>query len=698
MTPDELREALRLANVELRRSALVEVERQPSSELRRIAVEALSDVDWRVRAEAVNAVVTGEPEPEISRQLVAILIEGTDVAHRNAAVEALGRMGNAAVASLSERLEDLNADGHKLAAEALARTGTEAALGPLKVLARDRDPNVCAAAVEAIGEVGRVAPEQTLSILDEAFLRTESFVRLAALGSARRLGLALPWRMLEPLLADPALVGTVLDLAASMDEPAAAKHFVAQLAVSSGRTWAAAVHGLRRFAQRSPKARRVTRTALEQVDAAVVAGLLFAVISDRTESLDALVVLALAGHAAAPEHTLGWLGSDVDSEAIAVCVEALGASILPGLVERLSDEREAVRAQAFEWLARVAEDAALRPKVLAALRAAPRDPSSLVVRAWLGAIARLGEAEDFLLVAERFGAGTSVPLRRAVMLALQAGARRFPELGAEVAREVSPLSERAGAAAVILSVSETSIHGGEEADIDWLLRARSNPSPAVRMAVIEALSKMRHPSAAEALASCSNDEAPEVKLAAMRALGVAAAAGVEVARQRLLETCRDSSDVALVVAGLQALGEGTNPELLGQLEPLLSAGEDWRAFAAIGALAGYPASVRLPALRQATLHRASEVVKRALELVEPSEVTLDLLVECLAHPAWDVRRLAADRLGQVPARSAGVALEARLALEHEPAVVSAIHRSLSQLVAGDAIQWSLLPPDSGRSS
>src|SRR5690606_37304732 len=101
-------------------------------------------------------------------------------------------------------------------------------------------------------------------------------------------------------------------------------------------------------------------------------------------------------------------------------------------------------------------------------------------------------------------------------------------------------------------------------------------------------------------------------------------------------------------------------------------------------------------LRTALRHPEADVVKSALELIEPEADALDELAVCLSHPEWEVRRAAADRLGGSNSEAAGSALKARLAEEKEPLVVAASYRSLGRLASRQTINWSMLPPESGR--
>ncbi|MEO6602629.1 MAG: HEAT repeat domain-containing protein, partial [Polyangiaceae bacterium] len=199
---------------------------EPTSEVfaqTRYLLRALGDDDWRVRKQSVEVLRSLAPATEVLAGLVRSLEPGDNVGLRNAAVETLGAFGEAAVSALSEKLPSLDADGKKLAIEALARTLLPSALDPLRPLLADSDPNVRAAAVDAIASVGATAAVDAFEVL-AAFLKRpeeEAFVRLSALDGINRLGSLLPWRTVEAMLHDPVLERSALAAAGRSAQPEA---------------------------------------------------------------------------------------------------------------------------------------------------------------------------------------------------------------------------------------------------------------------------------------------------------------------------------------------------------------------------------------------------------------------------------------------------------------------------------------------
>ncbi len=90
---------------------------------------------------------------------------GDNVGLRNAAVEVLAGAGRPATLALGAAMPRLDADGKKLAVEALGRGRDPAALDALFVALSDPDENVRQGAIEAIAGIGALARDRVPDIL-----------------------------------------------------------------------------------------------------------------------------------------------------------------------------------------------------------------------------------------------------------------------------------------------------------------------------------------------------------------------------------------------------------------------------------------------------------------------------------------------------------------------------------------------------
>ncbi|HLV21305.1 MAG TPA: HEAT repeat domain-containing protein, partial [Polyangiaceae bacterium] len=130
------------ADPEERRRAAAALSEQEGEQRVSLLLRALGDADWRVRKEATTVAVGLAPALDVLGGLVDALRPGDNVGLRNAAVEAIGGFGAPAVDALSKALPKLDADGRKLAAEALAKSSQPSALKVLRTLLADADSNV----------------------------------------------------------------------------------------------------------------------------------------------------------------------------------------------------------------------------------------------------------------------------------------------------------------------------------------------------------------------------------------------------------------------------------------------------------------------------------------------------------------------------------------------------------------------------
>jgi len=176
-----------------------------------------------------------------------------------------------------------------------------------------------------------------------------------------------------------------------------------------------------------------------------------------------------------------------------------------------------------------------------------------------------------------------------------------------------------------------------------LIYALADEHPAVRAAAARGLGGYRSPAVCEALLAAARDVEPSVAAAAVRSLGGFADA-------RALATLMDaagSSASLIAIAALQGLFR-TNPPGVGRAVD--------RALAHVD-----PEVVR-------------EAVSTAMRLNE--EDVVPVLVRCLAHRAWSVRRAAAEQIANRGLSVPRDVIHSRLLAETEPLVQDSLERLL----------------------
>ncbi len=693
---EELAQALAADDSEARRRA---VESLPAlaHELdspARFVLQALGDVDWRVRKQAVEVASAFVSAPDVLAGLVSALMPGDNVGLRNAAVEALGAYGQAAVDALARKLSELDVDGKKLAAEALARTNLTTALDALRPLLADSDPNVRAAALDAIATIGVSAPAEAFEILS-AFLKKpaeEAFVRLCALDGINRLGSLLPWPIIEQMLEDPVLERSAIAAAGRSAEPEALGALLAAFERARAGGVNAVLAALVEYARAFAQNHLLLRT--EAPSRAVVTRLL-ALSLPSNEDLP-LRKAALIVSGALGIEQIAPIAAEALSDARLLAeadesLSLLGSRAVPALLERAAHADPDTCAACIEIITGLA-DAKTAPLALAEIRQWLASAAPVVVRAGLGAITLLGDESCFAAVTPWLADHETASAAETALASLS---QRFPDFARNLARKARSEGPEAHAAAVIQTALPAPVRDTVAEDVAYLSLLLSNSAKAVRRAALAGLGNASSELGTDAAAFALTDEEPEVRHAAVLALSrLRAADGTLSGLPRLLELVEKSDDPDVVTAALGALGEAGDPRVLAVLRPLVRNAPPMVAVAAVEAIARVPDSRRVEALIEGLSHGEAEVVKASMlalgDMIDPR--VLAHYGACLDHEAWDVRRLSADMLGRAGGEAAISLLRARLATEDNPRVLEAISRALE---LGTGMRHTPLPPRAG---
>lgn len=666
-----------------------------------LLLAALGDDDWRVRKEAVSVATHLAPRAEVLSALVATLGPGDNVGLRNAAVEALGAYGADAVRALGAYVDQLDADGRKLAAEALAKTAQPVALGVLKRLLDDSDVNVQTAAIEAIAGIGTTCLEQAVPLLQQRLTAENQLLRLAAMSGLNQLGIVLPWESVEALMGDPILERTALTAAGRTASRKAVPALVQALEERRGATFASALASLVELIRSGTHTHDAVRQALASLSSTTLDRLHALAAGETSEpelARNALIVLALGGSQRAAEIAADALGDVAVAATAEYALTLLSTLAGPALIARISVGSPETRAEAIELLGRLSIE--IEPEALeSAVARALADPHVEVVRAALGTLAIIGGPVSLEAIATLLEPRAVPLLRKAGAAALAAIAERHPQAARALVARTGPGDIGVLAAVVITGALGGNARDSASDDLEFLVQALSNDHAVVRSAAIDAIAALGVPQGVDPVAFALTDETREVQLAAVHALGIMKSAdGTAVGVGHLLGLVQRSDDLGLVVAAIRALGEARDPHSLSVLRPLVRSGDAMRAVAAVEAIAKTHDSRRTDSLIDALSHSDAEVVKAALRgLAEEVDPRVHAhLGACLDHEAWDVRRIAADLLGRSGSDTDIELLRAKLAAENEPLVREAIGRALAELEAAAGVRRS--PPPSRHGS
>ena len=510
--------------------------------------------------------------------LVAALDDDDDASRRSAARMALSTLAapdcpahQAAQGALRAALRSESRDLRVLAASALGEAGDSAAAPSLVASLDDADTNVVAAAADALGELGAVEALDDLARLtatDDLWLRTSAVVALGRLSDARALS------ALRRVVEAGGLDRPVIEALARIGDPEvlpileiAHRTAPGEALLGAGEVLCAHPHveAPAWVVEAARDAQHELRIRLVAQDDPATARLLGLVAT--SVALDTL--LDLAGPPRRSEAALtGLLAAPPDARADAI-------------LERLMAAEPEDQAVLLSLLPPLVEERRIRPLVPLL---GTDDPS--VRAAAAEALARAPVERTMPLLAAEIDRGGVAP---------------------EVVRAMGGLGDRACASLVPL------------------LR---DGSPAVRAAAADALARCADPSvAADLKEALARETEASVRRALLLALG-------QVGRAEAVDTLAaavDDPDPEVRVAAIEALGATADDRALSPLSRALR-GSEWERIAALRALGG---------LGQAAI---TEVV--------------ELIGEHLASPELDVRRAAARACLSVPRALSAANVEA----------------------------------------
>lgn len=685
VSPDLVAAGLDASDAEERRQATLLITELFLHDALPLLVRALGDSDWRVRKEATFAARAFVPAPDLVKVMIEVFEPGDNVGLRNAAVDVLGSCGTAATAPLATALSRLDADGRKLAVQALGATRDPLALPVLARTLDDPDSNVCQGAVEAIARLGPFAPAEVQKLLLQTLDVYVSFCQLAALEGLNALGTVVPWDKLEPFLEHPTLRSAALIAASRTADPRAPATIVRIMRTTRGNAFLLAAAALAEMAEGSLLP--TVKHALEAEDHALGERLVQVATSDRIESQHhRACALLLAAMAAAPgivDAAAFALEDELLGPAAGRALRLLGPKVLPDLVSRILPPAGAnkfssdVRAALIEAAAAVAHAPGASeslPALVEALRAAALEDHRRVTSSALCALSRLGDPSDLELTAQ-FVESTSKPIAHTAEVALSILTRRYP---VEARRFVDAVAERvvqgsAGVActAIIIIGALAALPGSSRqsfpaSDKQLLTRCASAEDPRTRRTAIETLAILGGESDLQFFTLALADDAREVQIAAARALGVIGRAACfrdaddgETASPSLksvIDIVTRSMDAELVATTLRMVGEDLDLKatearsqraarvILSVFGPLALEGDGTIAIAAVETIGCLPFGTdgRQIALVAALHHLDEAVVKAAMLKLETSGSSGTEILQCLDHDSFEVRALAAE--------------------------------------------------------
>lgn len=630
-----------------------------------IVLAGFGDASWRVRKAALDVSGRFFSHPRLLPALVDSLRSDDNAGLRNAAAEALRRIGEAAIAELSRAVSSTDPDWQKFAIDVLGEIGSALSLKVLVSAMDDRDPNVRAAAAEALGKIGTSAATDVLWL--HAQKSDDVLVRVSALDALCRIGPALPFENLVSLAGDRLLARSVMTLFSFCEDERAVGVLCEALSSRPKSARQAALSALMRRMRGTHDARAEIKAALLKRGEELVEPLVELLhATDPDVARAAVTALGMMGDPRVARDLVELSQVERLYDAVYGALRELGPMASRELAQHLATFSDGAREFAAEILAEQGDDTAVG---LLFDELGSSDPAIADLAA--SVLARVGGVDAGLRLIDRCASGVEDHGVSALLPIVERHAPRVREhlLGSVKATHPVPLSlvralrlvvipgdhellsgllrdSRSDVrAATLLALAELPV---EQVERDFLTAA-TDESARVRESVAKCLNKIQTPRAQAALLILTNDERDDVARAAATSLQSHSSAEVVDALLSLVESKR----VPVVLAALASLSR----------------------------IAPEKAVALLPSLLK---HQDKEVVKESIRVLMPL-APLEALSRyefVLASPEWDVRFAAAEALcGFAAGRDA---LQRRVTVESDELVRAHIRELLAKgAVKGD---------------
>ena len=688
---DSILAGLDSSDDELRRLAVERVLELPNREAIRHLVSSLGDSSWRVRKASVERLVASGEPGVVADALIAAFSDGENPGRRNSAVEALVAIGPSVVPQLVDSLDNNDADIRKLIVDTIAGIGDQ--LGQLAMIDSlgDLDPNVSAAAADALGAIGGVGAESALltCAIDTG---KEQLLRLSSLRSLANLEIAVGVPDLREVLEDPVLAAAGYRLLGNLDDTLAIECLLKGLEGRSRAGRDSAMEALLRVLSRRDGI-ELESLATQIREAARSLPRLLASAIERLPDVDLATQLTLVqflGLVGEPECVIAILEAGRD-EAIAEIAHATLAEL--GDVSEIAIDRSwerldsVMRRDACHLLGGTAGPRAIE-RLLESLDAADGEQRSAAAEA----LAACGCAEALAPLFRRLERSARHEDLEAeeeclvlvnALVALCTGSGSLDEsLQTELVELISSSLEGADAS-VRLENARVLGRIGRPEDTEMVTSLLKDPSADVRRAAVEALSRISVDSDCEPLRLALADESYLVRIAAAQAL---VASARENSRNDLERLVHDE-DWRVRSATLRAIGVQDCVGLTREDKfALIQSGlEDVGAvcLAAIEALTRLGGAEAAGCVSSLLSHSEPELVQAAVDCLGShgdQEKLLELL-PLVSHPNWAVR---ADVIAVLADRRVAKALPSilpRLETEQDAFVRDAILLGLKRLEA-----------------
>lgn len=621
---ETLTEQLRSPDEETRRLAVVGLAEYPLEEAKEAFFAAMGDVSWRVRKEAVDAVLAGAVSIEVMEALIGMLASQENAGLRNSAVEALERLGTLAVPALCRHIGDNDHDVRKFVIDILGSIGDAAAVPLLIHALNDPDPNVSAAAAE---NLGKIADPRAVSPLVQALAKSDVWLRHTILEALSRIGKPVSIEVITPLAAENLLKKAVFDCLGAIGDAEAVPILVEGLKEKVRNAREAAATALIKLRERLSDdlaARSIGARLKSLAGTPFVDGLLASMETSDRELKEALVrILGLIGD---DRSTLRLLHGCRDDRLRRFCLlafEHMGATGMHSLLRAFPTADDEERC----FIAFVCGE--LKYSGCASLlREGMADECPMLRRICAVAAGKIGDTaliDDLAPLLD----DNETDVREGAIEALSRLAEREGEKVLRIAGELAgaEIFEKRRFAAILYAALN------DDEKLSLLIK---DEDATVRKTAVNSLAELKSPVAVPHLVMALADEDADVRIAAAGALG-------EIGGDNVLEPlflALKDEDPWVKCAALKSLGRLGSDQALVEIAETLEHGEGLVVISALETLAEIGGEKVSELVKKGLENHDEEVVKASIEILSRGgDDWLDEFGDkLLLHPHWDVRR------------------------------------------------------------
>lgn len=683
-------QAISNVDEEVRRLAVEKLFLLPISEAAQHLYKCLGDSAWRVRKAAVERLISRSEEAPVQEMLIASLADGENSGRRNSAFEALVGCGARVTARLVGELSSDDADVRKLAVDALAAIEDPAARAPLVQAIEDVDPNVRAAAAEALGVVGGGAEIGRLMSVsaDEA---EDVLVRLSALRALFRMEAGVGVARVEGALEHSLLRPAAFELLGHSADPSAVDILVKGLSggtrSSRERAMSALLRTLGRLDDWAAETLRARLCDVARSDTALIEASCERLQDDDLGSRMVLIqFLGLTGDSRVVVPIL-MVGRDEAIEELAdATLESLGDVVATEFDLAWSDFEIGVKARACTLLGRLGGEIADR------LLTKTLDSPDGELRQ--RAASALAEGEFFERVpdlvrclesaAQNDGTESDDEIRTIIRSIVHLAERSEAAEAGIDDQLIEALAGRLGGAPepVRLAIAQVLAFVGREEDEEIIGFLLKDESSAVRRAAVQALGRLDLDRARDSIRLCLADEASSVRIAAAKVLGESGRREAIVELRGLLED-QESRVVAVAIYSIARLhreGEPASDEIYALIGHALR-GEPIIALAGLDALKELGGARAGKLAGSASRRCEPDVVRAAVAClgVHGSDDDLAEAISLVAHLDWSVRAEIAQVMSERRYRKSLPAMLRRLEVEDDQFVRQVMLQAIGRL-------------------